>query len=299
MISSTRRLDILCLAGIGRRTDDFSSKLPSWALDLTDTHLSICGIAASSKFAAALDLEADCSFSSDSVRLRTRGVVVGTITRCIRFPDKINPEVNLEAYLEDLCKPFGQSYSHPTGLPRLQVFFRTLVNDLAGEGFGRVSFANLNAKEVLSFVHKASHFLAMIILRRPGSLDNGIDMVEWLTLFEEFSGPLGSEQRLEWDFEEVLEHADIPINFLAEWYGNVMDRTVFVTEKGYMGIGLDLVAEGDEICVLPGCNAPLVLRRIGDEFELVGDCYAYGIMKDEIIQEVRDGKLWPQDIIIR
>jgi hypothetical protein len=59
-----------------------------------------------------------------------------------------------------------------------------------------------------------------------------------------------------------------------------------VTEKGRMAIVPPLAYEGDIICVIKGARMPYVLRdKFSGErmlYNLVGSCYAHGIMDGEI-----------------
>jgi hypothetical protein len=265
LVKSTQRLDILSPAGLGKRTDSFVNNLPSWVVDLSDPRPSVYGNATLPGLDASEDLEADCSFSDDSTCLYTRNAIPDTIVWSSHFPE-FTENFSFEAFLEDLCGPSRGNYSHPTYLPRLQIFFRTLIKDVSGYGYGKVSFAD-DAEEA-PFLKMAAQFLFNITLQRPDILDDAgtrdfqAELMNKLTLFEEFSGSEGLEQRLPRDFQFAYEHGDASMNFNARWYENVQDMSIFVMEKGYMGIGLDEVVAGDNICVLPGCSVPLVVRMV-------------------------------------
>jgi hypothetical protein len=46
--------------------------------------------------------------------------------------------------------------------------------------------------------------------------------------------------------------------------------------------------KGDVICVLFGCNVPVLLRRCATEgYELVGECYLDGFMNREALERMR------------
>jgi hypothetical protein len=47
-------------------------------------------------------------------------------------------------------------------------------------------------------------------------------------------------------------------------------RTLLITEAGYIGMGPLGMKKGDEICVLFGCSVPLVLRKEGEFYVLIG-----------------------------
>jgi hypothetical protein len=61
-------------------------------------------------------------------------------------------------------------------------------------------------------------------------------------------------------------------------------RAFFISVKGYMGIGPRIVREHDMICVLPGCNVPLLIRKVDDRHVLVGECFVWGLMDGEALE---------------
>ncbi len=60
-------------------------------------------------------------------------------------------------------------------------------------------------------------------------------------------------------------------------------RRLFFTKAGYMGLAPKCAMVGDEVCVLVGAEVPYVLRRKGQAFEVVGECYCHGIMEGEMM----------------
>lgn len=55
------------------------------------------------------------------------------------------------------------------------------------------------------------------------------------------------------------------------------------TCKGYYILGPAVMEQGDIICVLLGGKQPFCLRPIGDQYQLLGECYAHGLMGGEAI----------------
>jgi hypothetical protein len=56
-------------------------------------------------------------------------------------------------------------------------------------------------------------------------------------------------------------------------------RSCFTTREGYIGFAPSGVKAGDIICVLLGCDVPMILRPNEEErFSIVGECYCHGIM---------------------
>ena len=69
------------------------------------------------------------------------------------------------------------------------------------------------------------------------------------------------------------------------------DRRIFLASNGKIGKGWDTVKEGDLICVILGCDVPLVLRPAGDQYELIGDCYMDGIMEGQGMKDIEEGRV--------
>ncbi|KAF1998436.1 hypothetical protein P154DRAFT_407830, partial [Amniculicola lignicola CBS 123094] len=58
-------------------------------------------------------------------------------------------------------------------------------------------------------------------------------------------------------------------------------RRIFVSEKGYLGTGVEEVKKGDLVYMVAGADVPYILRPVvGKEhtFTLVGEAYVHGIM---------------------
>ena len=55
---------------------------------------------------------------------------------------------------------------------------------------------------------------------------------------------------------------------------NIPGRTFFVTQGGRMGLAPHATHMYDKLCVLPEFEVPLILRPEGNEFRIVGECYA-------------------------
>ena len=60
-------------------------------------------------------------------------------------------------------------------------------------------------------------------------------------------------------------------------------RTLITTQNGFLGLAPDETQLGDTIAILYGCNYPVVLRRFGNSFRFVGECYIDGLMDGEAV----------------
>jgi hypothetical protein len=105
--------------------------------------------------------------------------------------------------------------------------------------------------------------------------------------------------------ELFLGPADLPTSMLwpepyAEWefHGSAYtatradateNKSYFATAKGYMGIGPQKTRRGDLICVFPGCQVPLLLRKVDEHYVLVGECFVLGLMEGEAVANGKVG----------
>jgi hypothetical protein len=75
--------------------------------------------------------------------------------------------------------------------------------------------------------------------------------------------------------------------------GSRMARVLVTTDDGYVGMASHRTRKGDLICVLLGCNIPVVLRKrkedkqseelVEESYEFVGECYLHGFMNGEAL----------------
>jgi hypothetical protein len=71
-----------------------------------------------------------------------------------------------------------------------------------------------------------------------------------------------------------------------------LDRRLFKTTKGYIGIGPCSLQKGDAVALFKGGMVPLVIRSLRDKWELIGDCYVHGIMHGEAYSAHMCSVLW-------
>ncbi|KAK6446924.1 hypothetical protein FP744_10003174 [Trichoderma asperellum] len=82
-------------------------------------------------------------------------------------------------------------------------------------------------------------------------------------------------------FSESAEPLEIlnSSHYLDDMVSGRCGRRVYMeTEEGYIGLGPRGCKPGDIICVIPGCNSPVVLRGTDDgDFRLMGSSFVYGL----------------------
>jgi hypothetical protein len=85
-----------------------------------------------------------------------------------------------------------------------------------------------------------------------------------------------------------IEGGDLPLDqkllwkdFFGNWGPANFGRRMITTQKGYIGIALELSRPRDLVCLLCGCRMPVVLRPEGGHFRFMGECYVHGLMFGE------------------
>jgi hypothetical protein len=71
--------------------------------------------------------------------------------------------------------------------------------------------------------------------------------------------------------EEGHKEFNITMNRL-EWVLKYGTR-LFVTIDGFLGIAHAQARKGDNVCLIRGCHMPVILRRAGDAWNVIGEAY--------------------------
>ncbi|KAF4627649.1 hypothetical protein G7Y89_g10503 [Cudoniella acicularis] len=65
-------------------------------------------------------------------------------------------------------------------------------------------------------------------------------------------------------------------------------HTLFITSSGYLGWGPLEMRRSDLICILFGCDMPIILRKVNSHFIHIGPCFVLGIMHGEAVADIRE-----------
>jgi hypothetical protein len=65
-------------------------------------------------------------------------------------------------------------------------------------------------------------------------------------------------------------------------------QTLCTTSKGFLAVGVDTAQKNDQVWLLTDAHTPIILRPtdVPGSFRNVGDCYIYGFMHGEILDEM-------------
>lgn len=90
------------------------------------------------------------------------------------------------------------------------------------------------------------------------------------------------------------------------WVRTHHGRRLIITKNGYIGWVPDKrdrdttgqVVPGDIIAIVYGCNNPLVLRKAGGAYRVIGEGYLQGLMEGEVSGLLASGTLKFQDLVL-
>jgi hypothetical protein len=58
------------------------------------------------------------------------------------------------------------------------------------------------------------------------------------------------------------------------------------------------VRKGDKVCVINGCDFPVLLRQEGSSYSFVGQCYVQGLVDGKAAEMVRNGERMIEQLAI-
>lgn len=75
-----------------------------------------------------------------------------------------------------------------------------------------------------------------------------------------------------------------------------LNRKLFSTRNGMLGVGPPIVREGDLCCILFNARVPFILRQVGSQYRLVGEAYIQGVMKGEAMVDYVIGEKYQEQV---
>lgn len=319
-------LRILSLAGVGWETKGPELDLPSWTPDFRAQGAGSRPVSRSQKASASAGSRAEFTISDDRKALKARGMVFDALTDTAPYA---TTHTAISGHWLELI--MRQETPYPSGLPTLQAFFRTIIADYSDDRVVRSS--SLRGDDPDRFFDLAAGFLwslgnyAMNEGKAAFNLQSGLDdrrvdtilgMNDYVVYFGLWSGhfppsltkqallapflgdpELGTPPPLQWPPDADMYRGKKSKNtFMARTVHVCTKRSFFLTKGGYMGLGPRRIKKGDVLCILLGCNVPLVLRKQDQHYILVGECYVSGIMNGEALQQTPNGVAKFEDITI-
>jgi hypothetical protein len=243
-------------------------------------------------------------FSQDGRVLLVHGVVIDQVKSTVESTPQGNNGKRLWQR-EDVWELAGisQKESYPTGIPRMEAFFRTTAADV------RDALHRLDDDLQSAYVSLAVFLVGMLqtMYERQGKdvpvssvleeLQRHHDLPSTSGLRPFFSSPDNGFPKFpdSFDFSQALK---TEAHFGLKFDSQTVNRCYFSTSRKFIGLGPRGAKEGDLVCVLFGSNVPFVLRKHDGKYILIGEAYVHGYMDGEAMDEVEVGTLNLQEFAI-
>lgn len=151
-LESECKLNILLQTGIGYKRAEPLIDLPSWVPDFRRSVYSVH----SHHFHAADGRLAIATISIDLRKLTAQGIIYDVITNV--DSGRVDEQKRIKSCWLDLA--LGHKIKHPTGIPQLQAYFRTVVADDSGFGYGKPGFRDEESQR--SFFNLAAGMMFLL-----------------------------------------------------------------------------------------------------------------------------------------
>lgn len=316
-ITTKSSLELLKVAGIGY--SESHSQLPSWVPDLQTGNKRGQNLTNKLNCASGSYKRIHC-IDADRQSLSVIGFVCDFI-----IANDSSHEVPWNSRHEKWAElALNSTRAHPTGISRVQAFFRTMIADDTRYGYGNPDFAHEEERE--KFFNLAKGFMSYSGMISAKIYEGSPVLTEKFQKWEEkvrrnsryaarlqcflrlipdepvtktdrellepFLQSINAYGELNWPYDTEPLTYDEELKFASRYVAHASEATgkkgFFISDKGYMGLGPALIENGDKICIIFGCPHPLLLRtrNMGKTFSLVGEAYVYGMMRGEMITEL-------------
>ena len=302
VISNTRKLNILVFAGGDRGQGADVEVRPTWVpnwhgyrFEKRPEPLSLDGYAAAGTSTASIELLAND-------RIELEGFVVEKVSKLEGYVSDHRNAQYLERAMNWFpllmsTKPSNAKDNRADGAWSINHnvdFLRTLLTDITWEG-ERLWKSRKRFDYIASFVFWAEmhDWFRSDIYHRPED-----------TLFPPSSGGQGAifstgglavnedgvpVPSLNW-FREGGDQKDYELRPFKKAIERAMrNRLLFNDSAGHFGLAPLGTHEKDVICVLCGCDLPVVLRPVAEGFQYVGPCFLLHLMDGQIYKEFQAG----------
>jgi len=288
MLSKGRYLDILSVPRIPgpSKVGPLPSWVPDWSVSDFSTSLRSATVPWFNFNATSKDEAYTLLQSDDNTVIGLAGEVIDNVsevgdvyidytlghnTRIQRFKGMAKHEAAFNGW-EKIARVHSGTKYWPTGEDILDAYWQTLIMGNVGDGYDATK-------------QQFHQWKRLYPARIPNLLNS--DWLRWMNL------PVGlyvSIRGVITAFGHEYRHG--PVVTFSKKLATTLHRRLFKTTKGYIGIGPRSLQKSDAVALFKGGMVPLVIRSLGDKWELVGDCYVHGIMHGEAYSAQRCSVLW-------
>jgi hypothetical protein len=317
IISQYQSLQPLCFGKSENLESTQTAEFPSWIFDWRKTREAFF----QKQYSASLKTALKVSFDSSSLILRTYGVKVDKISLTYQF-DYVEDSLKNEIFYsivdwlpqaEGLALWTRHFIVYPGGSDPTDAWIRTITADLirVNGKYCRMDDETLQRLKTIFEIDKSSavggHHVGEVLRRdskaealnqlltayrdRRNAIDSAWDhetlqMLKQLhETYEIRDGHHKQDSISVDDRDSRWEQWEATLRIVEAIRRTMMGRKFFLSSSGYMGLGPLALQEGDMICILLGCDVPLLIRKEGDYYRLVGECFVWGLMDGEALKD--------------
>ncbi|KAI4594402.1 hypothetical protein KJ359_008426 [Pestalotiopsis sp. 9143b] len=284
-ITRTNSLHILAFVDHGEEFDAKAERLPTWVPDWHALNL-----VAPLRYPTQAAPKTVESFvpGIDSNLLRCSGYIIGEV---IAISDMITPkELPVTTYEAELKKSVAFLFDH--------IYDRLVVQtNILLPSWQHLVFS-------LSSILTGAMRIADEAAQGEVMLQQRADCAAYLLRYEDIRANDGRPQFLQslqledrTAVEELASKGSAAL-FIQDMTWTSMCRKVFRTSRGTFGLGPRIMEKGDVCAVVLGSVYPLILRKHGTRYRLVGPALMYGFMNGEALEAGVDGNLQQTEIRI-
>ncbi|KAF2028583.1 hypothetical protein EK21DRAFT_113751 [Setomelanomma holmii] len=279
-ISYSKSLSILKEAGRNVSAQDADNQLPSWVPNWTNTDYR--SLLTGEGYHAAKDTEPRYSV------LGNRLAVKGLLFECIETVELPGDNALVNWSKSALS---GQSAVYDSmGIPQVQAYFRAFFTGKHPETQGRLDPKDTSFySPAISFCTflSADEEISSLLPQEIGvfATQSAMPLAQAILVFMlQQDDPDVPKAYWEWEAETKRnETRDMGLVHFSFKLGAARNSSFIMTSSGYMGLAPKWTQVGDQVCVLPGCCVPVVLRYTEGCYSLVGECFVLGLMDGEML----------------
>lgn len=268
VLSTTKKLDIVCAIPRGPNPHKLPSWVPDWSFHgLGSSLLEHCS---KHQFSAAGTSEAEAKVSSDKAVLHAKGISLGTVSvfgvACGMYD--LEDEQHATTAFHEWQKLVAAATGNSTVLG--EILCRSILQE------------KYQAEEVKEWTTKSDFlqwilgtFVRAIVLVHPD-----IELDAHLATFENYRAAWRSPEE-----DQILSM--ILLKGAAEM---MFGRRIFISETGLIGLAPGTIVVGDFLTIILACQLPIILRPEGGQYTYLGEAFVDGYMYGKAMDELKDGK---------
>ncbi|OLN96821.1 Heterokaryon incompatibility protein 6, OR allele 2 [Colletotrichum chlorophyti] len=295
-VRATGNLSLLLTAGCNNPAYQPGDEivLPSWTPDFRgtrtrpDIHVTygmarVFNASKGARFAPPAD--GSLQSEPDSGIFEVEGIILDTIEKTFLLA---RSEESMHGILGKLSP--GASGCDPSGMPQLEALRDTMIFNTDNTAHGTSQGMGASRKDrllqlTLGFMHDLE-----LQLSAQGTQDRAAHLAaSWESpTAKDRESPVSCYEQLRKSDPESLKI--FRQAFVQECIRNAgTESSMFRTSGGYIGRGGHSVQQGDVVTVLFGADMPVLLRREGSYYKIIGPCYVRGVMFGEAMNRVGNG----------